>query len=431
MNRWAFSWAVVLALSACSTSNKIIERSAPQRPAWAEKAPESRDRLYFVGTCTDLPSYQEALRCARSEALADVGAWVGARLSASAYSASSESARSSGALVYYDSELFLANARRSDTYHEIRQADWGRSYRVSILLTYPRSAAESERARIEAATDRADRLVEGAPATVRGLAADGRWGDAMKRILDIAADVALPGNLNRPMHIDRLAGLTEELSAPLRLSATAGDARVDIQAMFRETPAAGVPLECSYAGASAGATTSDDGRAACDIEQRATEEVRRVMVRPDIKEYVAAVPQEAAALGAALGSLLDRSIVLEDEGPSVYIAVSLQGEPGCEPAVSEMRSRLSAVGVRFITDAGPRLSVACTVTARAMTGSLHSAAASGVLTLESVGAGVERSARQVHGLGATPEAAEEEALRRLGSELSDSALQMLSNLAVG
>lgn len=430
MNRWAFSWTVALAVSACS-STKIVERSAVPRPDWVEQTPESRDQLYFVGTCTDLPSYQEALRCARSEALAEVGAWVGARLSASAYSASSESARSSGALVYYDSEIFLADARRSDTYHEVRQADWGLSYRVSVLLTYPVSAAERERARMEATTDRADRLVEEAPAKVRGLADEGRWGDAMKRILDIAADVAVPHNLNRSRHIDRLAGLSEELSAPLRLSGTTSGTQVDIQAMFRERPAAGVPLECTNAGVSAGVVTSGDGRATCDIEQRAPEEVRRVMVRPDIKGYIAAVPQEAAALAAALVSLLDRSIVLEDEAPPVHIAVSLHGEPGCETAVSELRSRLSAAGVQFTADAGPRLSVACRVTARAMTGNLHSAAASGILTLDGVGSDVESSARQVHGLGPTPEAAEEEALRRLGGELSDSALQLLSSLAVG
>ncbi len=428
MNRWALAWAVALAVGACSSSTKVIESSAHERPAWVESIPASRDQLYFVGTCTDLPSYQEALRCARSEALADVAAWVGARLSAYVYTASSEVTRSSGTAVYYDSDMFLANARRSDTYHEVRQENWGRSYRVSVLLTYPRREAEGERARIEEMTHSADRLVEGAPAAVHPLADQGRWGDAMRRILEIAADVARPHNLNRSRHTDRLAQLIEELVTPLRLSGNANGTLIEARATYRGAPAAGVPLECLCEGESVKAVTADDGRAECALDVRAREVKGRAALRPDIGEYLAAVPAQAAALSNALGALLDLSIEVET-GAALDITVSLQSEPGCEPAVSELQNRLSAGGVRFAADAGFRLSLACAVAERERTGELHTAAASGVLVLDGLGTSVESSSSDVHGLGATRDAAREEALQRLGSALSDSALNLLSGPA--
>ena len=428
MNRRALAWAVVPAIVACSSSYKVIESSARERPAWVESAPASRDQLYFVGTCTDSPSYQEALRCARSEALADVAAWVGARLSASAYSASSESTRSSGTMVYYDSEMFLADARRTDTYHEVRQEDWGRSYWVSFLLGYPRAEAEHERARIEETTDRSDRLVDAVPASVRGLAEQGRWGEAMKHILDVADDVALPRNLNRSRHIDRLAVLVEELVAPLRLSGSADDARVEARAIFGDTPAAGVPLECSYAGVRVGIATSADGRAACAVDEQALQQTARVMVRPDITGYIAALPAEAGALASALGALLDRSIVLEI-GTAPGIRAALSADPGCEAALPELRRRLSTAGVRLVEGAEQRLHLTCDVMDGGQAGTLSTATARGAVSLAADGTSLRTEPSDAHGLGATPPAARDEALARLGGELANSVLELLRDRA--
>ena len=147
MSRRAIAWAVAFSLCACAGST-IVERSAPQRPSWVEQVPAQGDWLYFVGTCTDLPSYQAAFDCARAEALTDLTAWVGARFSSHVYSRSSEDGRASRSTVYIDGALFLADLRRDDTYYEIREADWGRSYLVSVLIGYPRSEAEAERARM-------------------------------------------------------------------------------------------------------------------------------------------------------------------------------------------------------------------------------------------------------------------------------------------
>jgi len=429
VNRWAVAWAVVLAVVACSSRSKVIESSARERPAWVESAPASRDQLYFVGTCTDLPSYQEALRCARSEALADVAAWVGTRFSAYVYTASSEVTRTSGSAVYYDSEMFLANARRSDTYHEVRQEDWGHSYRVSVLLTYPRREAETERARIEETTRDADRLVDGAPATVRAIVGEGRWGEAMDRVLEIAAHVSTPRNLNRSRHTDRLADLIAELVTPLRLSATVERTLIEARATYSRAPAAGVPLECRVDDASVKAVTSGDGRAECAFADPAGGAVLRARLRPDIRPYLAAVPSEMAALSKALGALLDLSIKLETDA-AIELTAALSGEPGCEAALSELRSRLTSAGVRFAADADPRLSLACEVTEEKKAGDLHTASARGIVVIEGSGLSLESDPTDVHGLGVTRDAAREEALERLGHALSDSALKLLANLAV-
>ncbi|MGD8867209.1 MAG: hypothetical protein PVI01_06255 [Gemmatimonadales bacterium] len=428
MNRWALACAVFPAIVACGSSSKVIESSAPERPTWVESAPASRDELYFVGTCTDLPSYQEALRCARSEALADVAAWVGARLSASAYSASSESMRSSGTMVYYDSEMFLADARRTATYHEVRQEGWGRSYRVSVLLTYPRAEAERERARIGKTTDRSDRLVLTAPATVRGLADEGRWGQAMQHILDVADDVALPRNLNRTRHIDRLAVLVGELVAPLRLSGSPHDARVEALAIFGDTPAAGVPLECSYAGITIGAVTSMDGRAACTADEWAAARMARVTLRPDIAAYIAALPAQAGALASALGALLDHSIVLEI-GTAPDMTAALSADPGCEAALSELRRRLLIAGVRLVEDAEQRLHLTCEVRSGGQAGTLSTATARGAVFLTADGTSVPTGSSEARGLGATPSASRDEALLRLGGGLANSVLELLRRRA--
>lgn len=427
MNRRALAWAVVPAIVACGSSSKVIESSGPERPTWVESIPASRDQLYFVGTCTDSPSYQEALLCARSQALADVAAWVGARLSASVYSASSESTRSSGTVVYYDSEMFLANARRTDTYHEVRQEDWGRSYRISVLLTYPRAEAERERTRIEETTDRADRLVATAPATVRGLAADGRWGDAMQHVLDIAEEVALPRNLNRSQHVERLARLAEELVAPLRLSGSADATRVSVEVMFRDTPAAGVPLECIYAGVRMSAVTSADGRASCANDGRAPEQTPRVTLRPDITAYLAALPAQAGALASALGALLDRSIVLEI-GTAPDLTAALSADPGCQAALAELRGRLSAAGVRLVEDAERRLHLTCDVTDDGQAGTLHTATARGAVSMTGDSASLGTGPGDARGLGTTARSARDEALLRLGGELANSVLKLLRGL---
>jgi hypothetical protein len=429
VTRWAVAWAAALAVSACGSGSKVIERSAPERPRWVESAPASQDQLYFVGTCTDLPSYQEALRCARAEALTDVATWVGTRVSSQVYSASSEITRSSGTAVYFDSDVFLADARRSDTYHEVRDEDWGRSYRVSVLLTYPRREAEAERSRIEQTTERADRLVEEAPASLAALTGEGRWGDAVDRLVGIAREVAVPRNLNRSQHTERLAGLAEDLVTALQLSGQVAGRGVEVEARFAGGPAAGVPIECAVGSSKVAAETGSDGRAVCGAELELASESNRVTVRPDISAYLASIPSEASAVTVALGGLLDVSLQLQT-GEPLDIAVSLKGDRGCEIALNALRERLRSAGIRFAADIEPRLALECEVKDEGRAGDLYTAWAQGVLMLFGYGMSVENSLSQVRGLGATPDAARDEALQRLGAGLSDPALKLLRTLSL-
>ena len=182
MNRRALAWAVPLLVASCSSSSKVLERSAPERPAWVDQAPTARGQLYFTGTCTDLPNYQEALKCARAEALLDVTAWVGGRFSSYVYGSTTEQWRRAGSSVYFDSDVFLSDVLRTDTYYEIRQASWGRSYFVSVLLSYPLQAAEAERSEIVKKTGWCDGFVTGATDRINVAASEGRWGNAMNGV---------------------------------------------------------------------------------------------------------------------------------------------------------------------------------------------------------------------------------------------------------
>ncbi|NIR60455.1 MAG: hypothetical protein GWO02_13535, partial [Gammaproteobacteria bacterium] len=187
-----------------------LERTAPERPAWVEVTPAARDSLYFVGICSDLPTYQDALRCARGEALTDVAAWVGARFSSYVYDRQTEESRSAGSATYLDADLFLADLfladlRRSGIYYEVRETGHGgRAYSISVLLAYPRGVAETEKARIEETTVRAERLVDQAVERVTSVAKEGRWGAAMEILLATVGEVASPRNLHRAGHTARL-----------------------------------------------------------------------------------------------------------------------------------------------------------------------------------------------------------------------------------
>jgi hypothetical protein len=180
----------------------VLERTAPERPAWVEVTPAARDSLYFVGICTDLPSYQEAMRCAQTDG-----------------------SRSAGTAMYLDADLFLADLRRSDTYHEVTETDYGtRSYYVSVLLAYPRGAAELEKGRVEETTFRAERLLEQALERLPGVAAEGRWGTAMEILLATAGEVAVPRNLHRAGHTARLTSMAETVVCELQGRAGCGSA---------------------------------------------------------------------------------------------------------------------------------------------------------------------------------------------------------------
>ena len=426
MNRWALAWAVSCLVVACSSSSKVLERSAPERPAWVEQAPAARNQLYFVGTCTDLPSYQEALDCARAEGLLDVTAWVGGRFSSYVYSSNTEEARRGGSSVHFDSDLFLSDVRRSDTYYEIRQENWGRSYLVSVLLTYPRQTAEAERARIEEATARSTQIVSGASLKVERAALDGRWRNAMNSVLVAAAEVAVPENFGRAQHLDQLAGLARDLVAPLLLTAHVDRARVEVQATYLSVPADGLPLECLLWQRRVAVATGSDGRAVCEMGTLPAGESGRLTVRPDISKYLGRLPREASGLARVLGELLDHSVSLE-VGTPLHLTVSVTGGSECDPAIELLRERLQRAGAQISIEGlgAVRIEVACTVEPGGKTGVLFAAKARGLLTLDGDTGRVQGRVPPVNGLGATEEAAREEALQRLGDEMSDLALKLL------
>jgi len=429
VNRWALAWAVPVLVASCSSSSKVLERSAPERPAWVDQAPAARGQLYFTGTCTDLPNYQEGLECARAEALLDVTAWVGGRFSSYVYGSTTEQGRRAGSSVYFDSDVFLVDVRREDTYYEIRQETWGRSYFVSVLLSYPRQAAEAERSEIVKKTGWCDGFVTGAEHRINVAASEGRWGDAMNGVLLAATEVAVPRNFDRSQHLDRLAVIARDLVTPFRISAEIIDAQVLVRTSYRGAAAGGVPLECLLGRQKVAAVSGTDGTAVCEMDGSPVGKGEQIKVRPDIDSYLASVPDEAGGLAAVLGELLDRSDAI-DVSVRLDVGVALTGDRECEPALRALRSSLSAAGVRFVEyGAGQAsLSLTCSVEDGSMSGSLFSAVARGHVVLDLAASHARESVAPVNGLGASAVAARNEALERLGSELGSVALRLLSGM---
>ena len=433
MTRHILICASALAAVSCS-GPKVVERSAPERPGWAEAAAAARDTLYFVGTCTERPSLQDGLACARGEVLTDVAAWVGARISAYVYSGSTEEARRSSTTVSIHGDFFLTDLRRSDTYYEVREEDWARLYRVSVLYAYPRSAAEAERARIEEATARADALVERVPAEVHRLADAGQLGAALDALLAAATQVAVRRNLNRTQQTALLIALTEELISrvevvALRHGAAAHDA-VAIEAVvtYRGRPAAGVALSCRLGTSGRALVTAENGRALCELPAPPRGRAAVVAVRPDITRYLAALPAEAGNFASAFGRLLDYTTGVEVGSP-LEMLVKVGGGAGCEPAMDLLRRKLLAAGARLVDGEAPvQIEVSCTVGASERAGEIFTAPASGNVMLRSEGGTATGETVAVSGLGASGEAARREALERLGDRLGAGALELLSEL---
>ena len=432
MNRWALAWAVPLLVASCSSSSKVLERSAPERPAWVDQAPTARGQLYFTGTCTDLPNYQEALECARAEALLDVTAWVGGRFSSYVYGSTTEQGRRAGSSVYFDSNIFLSDVRRTDTYYEVRQESWGRSYFVSVLLSYPRQAAEVERSEIVRKTDWCDGFITDASHRINAAASEGRWGEAMNGVLLAATEVAAPRNLDRVQHLDRLAVVARDLVTPLQISAQADGSRVLVKTSYRGAPAGGVPIECLLGRQRVTAVSGADGRAVCEMGTPPVGKAGQIKVRPDIDAYLAGVPAEAGGLATVLGELLDRSDAIDTSVP-LDMSVALTGGRECDSALEVMRQRLRAAGVRISqsSEGEANLDISCSLRDGVMSGDLYSAVASGEVVLEATAGRVQESLPPVNGVGASLGAARDEALHRLGSEMSDVALELLRGMVGG
>ncbi|UCC73422.1 MAG: hypothetical protein JSV86_02330 [Gemmatimonadota bacterium] len=429
MKRWALALAGALVVGACG-GGAALERSAPERPVWVELTPAARESLYFVGICTDLPTYQEALRCARGEAMTDVAAWVGARFSSYVYDQATEESRSAGSVMYLDADVFLADVRRSDTYHEVQQTDYGtRSYYVSVLVAYPRDAAELEKARIEETTVRAERLVEQAVERVPGVAGEGRWGAAMEVLLATAGEVAVSRNLRRAGHAARLTNLAEALVTPLQLDASTEDRGVEVRASYKGVTAAGVPVQCIAGSVQVTAVTDDEGRAVCELAASLPGGTGRVIARPEIMGYLDSVPPGASELANTLGKLLDRAVEVELSEP-LDLELVLSGGRDCEPAIQVLRERLGGAGVRMIgfVKGVPSLEVSCEVGVGSRSGGLYTATARGTLALKAAEHRGADVLAPVNGLGASVSAAREDALLKLGNELAVSALKLLGDL---
>jgi hypothetical protein len=408
----------------------VLERTAPERPAWVEVTPAARDSLYFVGICSDLPTYQEAVRCARGEALTDVAAWVGARFSSYVYDHQTDGSRSAGTAMYLDADLFLTDLRRSDTYHEVTETDYGaRSYYVSVLLAYPRRAAELEKSRVEETTFRAERLLEQALERVPGVAAEGRWGSAMDVLLATAGEVAVPRNLQRTGHTARLTSMAEAVVTPLQLYAGTEDRGVEVRARYRGVPAAGLPVQCIAGAVRLMVVTDEEGRAACEIADSVPGGAGRVIARPEITGYLDAVPPGASELAVALGRLLNRTVVIElDDGFDIDLV--LVGGDGCELAMELLREGLIGAGVRVVdlTKGVPALDVSCQVTVGSRQGELYAARARAALSLDAAEHRGADLLAPVTGLGASVSVAREDALLKLGEQLAASALKLLGDL---
>ncbi len=370
------------------------------------------------------------MSCARAEALTDVAAWVGARFSAYVYSAQSERTRAGSAGSYLDAELFLSEVRRTDTYYEVREADWGRSYYVSVLYAYPREAAEAEKARIEATTVAAQRRVDAAALQLSLLAAEGRWGEAMSRFIDVVRDVAVRRNLGRDAHLERLERVADELIGPLRLSARVVEqdpktgVTVWVDATYDSGAAAGVPVVCSRDAETGSARTDDAGLAVCHLgagDPGASE----VVVRADVGPYLERLPDAASRLARSLGALLERGDTAELGSP-LTARVSLADGGACRRAVKTLRERLEAAGVTVVARASgvTHFSITCTIDPARQVGDLHEAYA--WASIESPAGTVDLPTRR--GLGASPGAARAEAEDRLGAALTRTVLQVIREI---
>lgn len=424
--------ALAASLVVACGGGAALERSAPERPAWVELTPAARDSLYFVGICSELPSYQEALRCARGEALIDVAAWVGARFSSYVYDRSTEETRAAGSGSYLDADLFLADVRRSDTYHEVSENDFGtRSYYVSVLLAYPRAVAEQEKARIEETTFRAERMVEQAVERAPGVAGEGRWGAAMEILVATLNEVVVPRNLHRAGHTTRLASLAESLVTPLQFAARVGDRGVELSASYGGVAAAGVPLGCYLGSEVVAALTDQDGRAVCELPEAIPGGTGRVIARPDITGYLDAVPSGASEIANALGRLLDRSVTI-DVGEPLDVELALAEDGRCGAVIGALREQLEAGGVRLVprSKGVTALDVTCDVQDSDGTGELYTATARATLSLESGSGRISDDLASVNGLGATRAAAREEATLRLVPRLTAAVMKLLRDLDV-
>ncbi|NIR42746.1 MAG: hypothetical protein GWN99_02625 [Gemmatimonadetes bacterium] len=427
----ALSIWVVFSVGGCGSA--IIERSAPERPAWIEVTPAARDSMYFVGVCSDLASYEEGVNCARADALSGVAAWVGTRFSAYVPRGQSERTRAASAGAYRYAERFLNEGRRTHTYYEVRKADRGRSYYVSVLYAYPREAAEAERARIEATTLEAQRRVDGAALQLSLLAAEGRWGEAMSRLIDVAGEVAVPRNLGHDAHLERLEGVADELVGPLRLSARVvernpkTDVVAWVDATYDSVAAAGVPVRCTRDSETVSARTDDAGLAVCRLGP-VDAGAGRVIVRPDVSRYREQLPRAAGRLAVALDALLEHGDTAKLASP-LTARVSLDNGRPCRRAVDTLRQRLQASGVTVVSRASgvTHFSIACSVDPAQRVGELYEAYA---------WASVQSPERTVdlptsRGLGASPEAARSEAEDRLGAALTRTVLQVLREIEAG
>jgi hypothetical protein len=238
-------------------------------------------------------------------------------------------------------------------------------------------------------------------------------------------------NLHRGEHAQRLALLAEDLVAPLRLVAQLDSARVDVSATLGGAPAVGLPLQCVFDANRLAVVTDENGRAVCEIELPSSGESARVTVRPDISGYLAAIPGEASGLANVLGRLLDRAVHLDALQP-LEMRIALAGGASCGPATELLRRHLGEVGVQVIEviDDGPSLRVACEIEDGERTGNLYTTTARGVLMLEVSDHRITDYLDPTHGLGATQNAAREDALQKLGRELIASALQLLRDYDV-
>jgi hypothetical protein len=362
----------------------------------------------------------------------DVTAWVGGRFSSYVYGSTTEQGRRGGSSVYFDSDIFLVDVRRTDTYYEVRQESWGRSYLVSVLLSYPRQAAEAERSEIAKKTDWCDAFVSDAGHEINAAGSQGRWGEAMNGVLLAATEVAVPRNFDRAQHLDQLAVVARELITPLQISAKADGSRVLVQASYRGAPARGVPVECLEGRQHVTAVSGVDGRAVCEMDTRPVGKPGRIKARPDIAGYLAGVPDEAGELAVVLGELLDHSDVVDRKAP-LFMSIALTAGRECDSALEVVVDRLTTAGVRVSQsgDGEASLDISCSVRVEAASGDLYSAEASGAVVLVAGTGRMEETLSPVNGAGASLSAARREALHRLGSAMSDAALELLSGAAGG
>lgn len=314
-------------------------------PSWVSHPPSSPDSVYLSATCTSTASRQEARNCARRDALTQLGQWLGGTFESRIEAVDTGLRERSRSIVRFDAAGFLAGIRRREVSAGVAYRDGATRYTVALLWAYPRLAAERERRRLREVAERADRQVRHLEHGAPRLASAGQWGAGVDSLVRIASRVLTSENVRGDEHARRLRAVAATLVEELSVATDVRDRSVVIRTRYRDTTAAGVPVQCAPSGREAWTVRTDRrGRARCRLGEHPFER-RKVHVRPLAPPWrSSAGPSDPAGrvLETEFAALLDRDTTLS-VAPHRTLSLRVALESNCGEVRSALRARLDEV----------------------------------------------------------------------------------------